>query len=791
MRTNHYSANLIARLWIIGLALLPLTGILALSTAGPVKPAGGSPFNLSEPQPHVLASGDYVLLGWDPASPAGTYPAAMRFWTHAVTDPTLEDPFEEDWACGYDLTNRSRIQGHGAQGFSFVNTTSAQFVGVCDGSDPNQTMGETLLNGRAGAAVLALNTTGVDDITVEWTGRTIVQNSRVFGLRFQYRVGNGGGDPNTGWLDLDTPVEYVSGATGHAEAFKTPLPAACNDQSLVQVRWVYYYISGTGARAQIGLDDIFIRPFGGPGEYEITYPEPHILALGDYGFSAWDPASPAGSYPEAMRFWTHAEADPGMDTDFVEDWSCGYGLSDHARFQGLGAEGVAFANEAQSQFTGVCDGSDPNQNSGETIDNGRAGAAVLALNTTGMEAVTVGWTGRTVQSGDRTFALRLQYRVGDGASDPNAGWMDAASEYLGQTAGHSEAFSFTLPAECNDRPLVQVRWVYHYLGGFGTWTHLALDEVTVTGNAIVSPYTITDPAPFTLVAQDFQFSAWSADSPRGTFPAHMRFWTHATTDPTLETNFIEDWTCGYNLLNRSRVLGEGDQGFSFVNTGNSQFTGVCDGTDPGQNSGPTIDNGRLGAAVLALRTPGNDPVRIYWTGRTVAQNSRVYGLRLQYRIGNGNGNPNVGWEDLDTPVEYVSGETGHSQFFSTDLPAECSDRELVQVRWVYYYISGTGARAHLALDEIFATRNTSGIGQPGFDESTFRIWPNPTVALAEVVLPAAWEGAPLRAYNAMGQMVREWSARERMSLDLSGLSPGMYILRCGEVTRKLILQQGF
>lgn len=791
MRTNHNPANVFDRLWIIGLILFPLTGVLALPAAGPVKPASGSPFTLSEPQPHVLASGDYALLGWDPASPAGTYPEAMRFWTHALTDPTLEDLFVEDWACGYDLANRSRIQGHGAQGFSFINTTSSQFLGVCDGSDPNQTMGETLLNGRAGAAVLALNTTGVDDITVEWTGRTIVQNSRVYGLRFQYRVGNGGGDPNTGWADLDTPVEYVSNVSGHAESFETLLPASCNDQPLVQVRWVYYYISGTGARAQIGLDDIFIRPFGGPGPYVITNPEPHILALEDYAFSGWDPASPAGTWPDHMRFWTHATADPGLDTDFIEDWSCGYGLSAHARFQGLGAEGVAFANEDQAQFKGVCDGSDPNQNSGETIDNGRAGAVVLALNTTGMEAVTVGWTGRTVQSGDRIFALRLQYRVGDGASDPNDGWMDTASEYLGQAAGHSEPFSYTLPAECDDRPLVQLRWVYYQLSGTGTWTHLALDEVSVTGNAIVSPFTITDPAPFTLEAQDYSLPAWSADSPRGTFPANMRFWTHATTDPGLETNFLEDWTCGYNLPNRSRVLGEGDLGFSFVNTGNSQFTGVCDGSDPNQNSGETIANGRLGAAVLALRTPGNDPVRIYWTARTVAQNSRVYAMRLQYRIGNGNGNPNVGWEDLETPVEYVSGETGHSQSFSTDLPAECSDQELVQVRWVYYFVSGTGARAQIALDDIIATRNTSSIGLPDNDEANFRVWPNPAFGAVEVALPVAWEGAPLRACNAMGQVVREWSARERMSLDLSGLSPGLYILRCSEVTRKLILQQGF
>jgi hypothetical protein len=106
--------------------------------------------------------------------------------------------------------------------------------------------------------VLALNTQGAQDIRVTWTGGTVAPNVRDQGIRLQFRVG-GGGD----YLDvLDSggnPVEYLRNAiAGHSSVIgPVTLPQAAEDQALVELRWKYYFRSGTSdTRAQLRLDDI-------------------------------------------------------------------------------------------------------------------------------------------------------------------------------------------------------------------------------------------------------------------------------------------------------------------------------------------------------------------------------------------------------------------------------------------------------------------------------------------------------------------------------------------------------
>ena len=78
------------------------------------------------------------------------------------------------------------------------------------------------------------------------------------------------------------------------------------------------------------------------------------------------------------------------------------------------------------------------------------------------------------------------------------------------------------------------------------------------------------------------------------------------------------WTLPYNLTSRSRINGLGTNGFAFINTGNPQASAGA---------------GYVGAAVLALDTLGKENIRVAWTGGTVVTNERVYGIRLQYRVG--------------------------------------------------------------------------------------------------------------------------------------------------------------
>ncbi|HEX8386535.1 MAG TPA: DUF5689 domain-containing protein, partial [Rubricoccaceae bacterium] len=187
------------------------------------------------PAPFALAQGDYTFTEWAATSPAGTYPAAMRLHRGPVQDPGLTDEPNADYTGAYNLTAGTRIMGLGADGIAFANTGT---------------------NGTLGAAVVALNTTGLSNVRVSWTGGTVsAATTRPYAIRLQYRVGTTG--PYT---DAPGPAEYVgNGTSGHSADVATVLPAAVNNQPVVHVRWKYYQAgTGTGGRPILRLDDVTI-----------------------------------------------------------------------------------------------------------------------------------------------------------------------------------------------------------------------------------------------------------------------------------------------------------------------------------------------------------------------------------------------------------------------------------------------------------------------------------------------------------------------------------------------------
>lgn len=197
-------------------------------------------FNVTHP---LATAGPYVLSRWNANEPAGTAPPNMRFFQSDLQDPGLAAPMDLPWTLPFNLTDRSRINGLGLQGIAFINTGS-----------PQLTPGA----GYVGAAVLALDTRGSQDIRVRWTGGTVDPNDRDYGIRLQYRIGN-----TTSFVDVPgpggAPVEYVRNANaGHSTVLGPhSLPAAADNQPLVELRWKYYFRSGsTGARAQLRLDEI-------------------------------------------------------------------------------------------------------------------------------------------------------------------------------------------------------------------------------------------------------------------------------------------------------------------------------------------------------------------------------------------------------------------------------------------------------------------------------------------------------------------------------------------------------
>lgn len=219
--------------------------------------------NAQQPTPFNLSSGNFTFNQWPSASPANTYPANMMFYfstdpTAATYDSTV--PGTAPWDCAYNLTQRNRIIGEGANGISFLATGSALW--------DNCTSGSASPTRFVGSAVTALNTTGRENIQVTFLAQTLVPgdggaNARVFRLRLQYRL-----DTTSNFISVPNAF-YTSSATANDSAIITAtLPPACNNQPLLQVRWVYYQIgTGSGTRPRIRLDDITITssPQASPG----------------------------------------------------------------------------------------------------------------------------------------------------------------------------------------------------------------------------------------------------------------------------------------------------------------------------------------------------------------------------------------------------------------------------------------------------------------------------------------------------------------------------------------------
>ena len=318
-------------------------------------------------------------------------------------------------------------------------------------------------------------------------------------------------------------------------------------------------------------------------------------------------------------------------------------------------------------------------------------------------------------------------------------------------------------------------------------TGISAPAVALTGSCIAP--TVTNPTPYDVtMPPGYSFTSWDNTNAAGTFPPSMALWSHATADPDLNTPFIEDWSCLYNLTARSRFTGEGTNGISMINTGNSQFTGVCDGTNPTQTTGTTLASGRAGAIVLALNTVGVNPaisqVSINWTGRTILQNVKVCALRMQYRIGTAQGNPNAGWQEFPTTQEYISGADNTFEIKTTTLPSSCSNQPVVQVRWVYYFVSGTGLRAQLALDDISTSiANLSTNDNFAYDSKDFQIYPNPT-AKQIVHLSTAQN---IEVFDLAGKIIS--SQKNASTIDTTSFAAGIYFVKTDTgITKKLIVE---
>ncbi len=196
------------------------------------------------PQAWDLNNGCYQLFSFSPETPAGVYPDNMRFLLTSLPDPNLETEITTYYSSPYNMESQSRINGLDGDGISFINTSDTTINGL-----------ET--TGYVSAAVLALKTSGMTDIKVNFTVETLEENTRVYGLALLFRTSTTGE-----WLAVtyeEADINYVSNVEEIKTYYSVELPSELEDCDYFQLCWRYHFISGeSGSRAMLRLDDIIV-----------------------------------------------------------------------------------------------------------------------------------------------------------------------------------------------------------------------------------------------------------------------------------------------------------------------------------------------------------------------------------------------------------------------------------------------------------------------------------------------------------------------------------------------------
>jgi len=190
----------------------------------------------SNPSAHDLSSSSFTFTGFANTDTT-TYPTSMQGWK-------------------FSAEPNSATVGVAAADFALSASSGA----VTTGSIRNEgTSGISVLNSGSnnlGAVALSLNTTGRRSILVTWTAADMTATAgRVNAMVLQYRVGTTGN-----FTDVASSTYTSSGTSAAAaQTFSgIALPAAVENQSVVQIRWLYRAVSGSNSRDRIRIDDITI-----------------------------------------------------------------------------------------------------------------------------------------------------------------------------------------------------------------------------------------------------------------------------------------------------------------------------------------------------------------------------------------------------------------------------------------------------------------------------------------------------------------------------------------------------
>lgn len=284
------------------------------------------------PKAFKISESEFAFTDWDKDSPEMTYPEHMIFLQSSKSDPDDNDPLDfayyispEEYGAddtgniGFPYRNisRTRINGLGENGISFINTGRGRDVG---------------------GALLALNTMGIDEFKAQWLTGTILRNSRLYGMRLQYRIGYEG-------EFTDLPQTVYETTTDGDMVTKGPylLPSNLAGHEYVQLLWRYYHIDGSsGARAQLSLDDIVVA--ARPAKPQIIQPLAGATATGEQKI-VW-------AQMEGIQFY---ELQVATNPEFINPVVSVQGLSSTEHLMGNLANGMDYyirVRAVNSLYTG-------------------------------------------------------------------------------------------------------------------------------------------------------------------------------------------------------------------------------------------------------------------------------------------------------------------------------------------------------------------------------------------------------------------------------------------------------
>jgi len=206
---------------------------------------------------------------------------------------------------------------------------------------------------------------------------------------------------------------------------------------------------------------------------------------------------------------------------------------------------------------------------------------VLALKTTGTSNIVIEYSASTVRnpydgsSNTRINGLELQYRVGTSGvfkSLNSRVYVNNTTQQTGTTTTeqNKQYFSVTLPAECDNALVVQIRWISREISGAGLYPGFAIDDINATEGGSSVNYYYKGTGNFTSL------SSWSTD-PNGSGNNPANFTANNQNFNILtpaSVNFTENWTVSGNFS--KVIVGSELNKVDLTTTGSAQLNAVTD-----------------------------------------------------------------------------------------------------------------------------------------------------------------------------------------------------------------------